>query len=148
MQTIAAADKGISAITKLVESAQATARQALQTAVQVADTDNPVAATITGTDTSLTDADIAALDGDTLSVSVGGAAAETITFAAAGIDTLAELQTALAGLTGATGTAAAGGVTITADNTTDSLQLSFSDAAVGTAPRHLDADDRPSRPAR
>ena len=63
VQTIAAADKGITAITKLVESAQATARQALQTAVQVEDTDNPVAATITGTDTSLADADIAALDG-------------------------------------------------------------------------------------
>lgn len=35
VQTIAAADKGISAITKLVESAQATARQALQTAATV-----------------------------------------------------------------------------------------------------------------
>lgn len=35
VQTIAAADKGISAITKLVESAQATARQALQTSATV-----------------------------------------------------------------------------------------------------------------
>jgi flagellin len=35
VQTVAAADKGISAITKLVESAQATARQALQTAATV-----------------------------------------------------------------------------------------------------------------
>src|SRR5690606_25483442 len=32
VQTISAADKGISAITKLVETAQATARQALQSA--------------------------------------------------------------------------------------------------------------------
>ena len=35
VQTVAAADKGITAITKLVESAQATARQALQTAATV-----------------------------------------------------------------------------------------------------------------
>jgi flagellin-like hook-associated protein FlgL len=131
VQTVAAADKGISAITKLVESAQATARQALQTSATVAGPD--VAATITGTDTTLADADIAALDGETLSVSVNGAAAQTITFATAGINTLAEFQTALEGLTGATGTAAAGGVTITADNNTDTLQLSFSDPSVGTA---------------
>ncbi|MET3924870.1 flagellin [Devosia sp. 2618] len=38
VQTIAAADKGISAITKLVESAQSTARQALQTAEKVVTT--------------------------------------------------------------------------------------------------------------
>lgn len=38
VQTIAAADKGLSAITKLVESAQATARQALQTAATVEQT--------------------------------------------------------------------------------------------------------------
>lgn len=133
VQTIAAADKGISGLTKLVESAQATARQALQTTATVPDPDNPVAATVTGTDTSLTDGDVAGLDGEFLYVSIGGAAAETISFTSAGINTLAELQTALAGLTGATGTAAAGGVTITADNTTDNIAVSFSDAAVGTA---------------
>jgi flagellin len=38
VQTISAADKGISSITKLVESAQATARQALQTAATVVTT--------------------------------------------------------------------------------------------------------------
>jgi flagellin len=131
VQTVAAADKGITAITKLVESAQATARQALQTATTVAGPD--VAATITGTDTSLTDGDIAALDGESLSVSVNGGSAQTISFTTAGINTLAEFQTALADITGATGTAAAGGVTITADNNTNTLQLSFSDASVGTA---------------
>jgi len=132
VQTIAAADKGISSLTKLVESAQATVRQALQTTATVPDTDNPVAATITGTDTTLADADIAALDGEELYVSVAGGAAETITFSSGGINTLAELQTALAGVTGATGTAAAGGVTITADNATDNLTISFSAAGVGT----------------
>ena len=133
VQTVAAADKGISAITKLVESAQATARQALQTSATVAGDPVVTAATITGTDTSLADADIAALDGETLSISVNGGATQTITFATAGINTLAEFQTALQDITGATGTAGAGGVTITADNTTDTLQLSFSDPSVGTA---------------
>src|ERR1041384_45158 len=38
IQTVAAADKGISAMTKLIESAQATARQALQTAATVPQT--------------------------------------------------------------------------------------------------------------
>jgi flagellin-like hook-associated protein FlgL len=131
VQTIAAADKGISAITKLVESAQATARQALQTAVQVEDTDNPVNALITGTDTTLVDGDIAALTGETLTVTVGSGSAQTITFGAS-VDTLAELQTAIQGLTGATGTAAAGGVTITTDDAEDSITVAFS-GAVGTA---------------
>jgi flagellin-like hook-associated protein FlgL len=132
VQTVSAADKGISAITKLVESAQATARQALQTALTVEDTANPVAAKVTGTDTSLVDGDIAALTGETLTVTVGSGSAQTITFGTS-VDTLTELASALAGLTGATGTAAAGGATITADNTTDSLTVSFSDASVGTA---------------
>jgi flagellin len=132
VQTVAAADKGISAITKLVEAAQATARQALQTSATVAADPTLSAPTITGTDTSLTDGDIAALDGETISIAVGSAAAETITFASAGINTLAEFQTALAGLTGATGTAAAGGVTITADDAS-TLTVSFSDPSVGTA---------------
>jgi flagellin-like hook-associated protein FlgL len=131
VQTIAAADKGISAITKLVETAQATARQALQTAVQVEDTDNPVNALVTGTDTTLVDADIAALSGETLTVTVGSGSAQTITFGAS-VDTLAELQTAIQGLTDATGTAAAGGVTITTDNAEDSITVSFT-GAVGTA---------------
>jgi flagellin-like hook-associated protein FlgL len=39
VQTVAAADKGISAITKLVESAQATARQALQTSATISETE-------------------------------------------------------------------------------------------------------------
>jgi flagellin-like hook-associated protein FlgL len=44
VQTIAAADKGLTAITKLVETAQATARQALQTAATVVD--EPAAAAV------------------------------------------------------------------------------------------------------
>jgi flagellin-like hook-associated protein FlgL len=52
VQTVAAADKGITAITKLVESAQATARQALQTSTTVED--QPAAAgTITASQASV-----------------------------------------------------------------------------------------------
>ena len=47
VQTVAAADKGISAITKLVESAQATARQALQTAANVSTSSPATAGTVT-----------------------------------------------------------------------------------------------------
>jgi flagellin len=47
VQTVAAADKGISAITKLVESAQATARQALQTAATVGTSTAATAGTVT-----------------------------------------------------------------------------------------------------
>jgi flagellin-like hook-associated protein FlgL len=53
VQTVAAADKGITAITKLVESAQATARQALQTAATISESTTTGAspehiATVTG----------------------------------------------------------------------------------------------------
>src|SRR6218665_1578981 len=54
VQTVAAADKGISAITKLVESAQATARQALQTSATVAATAAVSAVTSTSNTPSLT----------------------------------------------------------------------------------------------
>jgi flagellin len=69
VQTVAAADKGISAITKLVESAQATARQALQTSATVT---NTTAATTTGSTAVaglLTAAGIS--DGNSLSITIG-----------------------------------------------------------------------------
>ncbi len=47
-QTLEAADNGISAITKLVESAQATARQALQTPAQIDTTTAATAGTVAG----------------------------------------------------------------------------------------------------
>jgi len=97
VQTIKAADEGIQAITKLVESAEATARQALNsagntaTATGTVDTtagtiDDFTDATITG-DVDLTgETDIGAnvagiADGDSFTVSVGGASAVTITIA-------------------------------------------------------------------
>jgi flagellin-like hook-associated protein FlgL len=69
VQTVAAADKGITAITKLVESAQATARQALQSATTVT---TATAATTTGTTTAsglLTAAGLS--NGQSLSITIG-----------------------------------------------------------------------------
>lgn len=62
VQTLEAADNGIKAITKLVESAQATARQALQSPADV------VNATNTGSDTSPSIAD----DADDLTINING----------------------------------------------------------------------------
>jgi flagellin-like hook-associated protein FlgL len=69
VQTVSAADKGITAITKLVESAQATARQALQSATTVT---TATAATTTGSTTSsglLTAAGLS--NGQSLSITIG-----------------------------------------------------------------------------
>ncbi len=78
VQTIKAADEGISAITKLVESAEATARQALQSAGNTASTTGNV--DISGeTDIGANVAGIA--DGDAFTVQVGSASAVTITVA-------------------------------------------------------------------
>jgi flagellin len=108
VQTVAAADKGISAITKLVESAQATARQALQTAATVSETNVTAQATVTGdvnvgadvaaTTSSdlggavagtelLNDAEIGIADGDTLTITGAGIDPVSITFATAGTST-------------------------------------------------------------
>ncbi len=116
IQTIKAADEGISAITKLVESAEATARQALQSAGNTAtstgnvDTtagtvDDFTDATITGNVDLTGETDIGAnvagiADGDSFTVSVGGASAVTITIADGDgtTDLLADLN-AVTGLT-------------------------------------------------
>jgi len=68
VQTVAAADKGISAITKLVESAQATARQALQTAATVTES----------TTTGATPEHIATVTGGTYAAPSGSDATLTI----------------------------------------------------------------------
>jgi flagellin-like hook-associated protein FlgL len=69
VQTVSAADKGITAITKLVESAQAAARQALQSATTVT---TATAATTTGSTTAsglLTAAGLS--NGQSLSITIG-----------------------------------------------------------------------------
>src|SRR5688572_31089542 len=88
VQTIAAADQGISALTKLVETAQATARQALQTPATVDTTTPAAAATASSTDTGNTGATLLSAAGfadtNTLTLSGGGFNAVSITFTAAG----------------------------------------------------------------
>ncbi len=91
VQTIKAADEGISAITKLVESAEATARQALQsagnTATVTGDTDITSPSTdavVTGNLDISSETDIGAntagiADNDSFTVAVGSDAATTIT---------------------------------------------------------------------
>jgi flagellin-like hook-associated protein FlgL len=81
VQTVAAADKGITAITKLVESAQATARQALQTSTTIAT--DAQAAVSAGT-SNVTGSGLASTagfaNGDTLTLSGGGFSNVSISF--------------------------------------------------------------------
>jgi flagellin len=99
VQTLQAADKGISAINTLVETAQATAKQAL--VAREGDVD--FAFTATG-NTLADDAAVAAVAAGTLTIQVGNGAVQTLTFGAGGIQTQADLTTALAGVTGVTAT--------------------------------------------
>jgi flagellin-like hook-associated protein FlgL len=69
VQTVSAADKGITAITKLVESAQATARQALQTAATVTTATNAVTTGSTAVAGLLTAGGIS--NGNSLSITIG-----------------------------------------------------------------------------
>jgi flagellin len=121
VQTIAAADKGISAITKLVESAQATARQALQTAATITantpatvsgniDLGNDTAAITTGTlnlgtdisagntgTTAVLAADLTSTvvsAGDTLAVTIGAGSTFTLSFNSGGANTGADIDIA------------------------------------------------------
>jgi flagellin len=99
VQTLQAADKGISAINTLVETAQATAKQAL--VAREGDVD--FAFTATG-NTLADDAAVAAVAAGTLTIQAGNGAVQTLTFGAGGIQTQADLTTALAGVTGVTAT--------------------------------------------
>jgi flagellin len=89
VQTLAAADKGITAITKLVESAKSTVKQAL-----IAGSDVTYADTITGGPLA-NDAAVAALTGN-LTIQVGSGTVHTIDLAAE--TTLASLTATLGGL--------------------------------------------------
>ena len=84
IQTVAAADKGITALTKLVESAQATARQALQTAATVSQTTVSAEATVTGSvaigaDTAATSSGTIDLSGTLLTAGVTDGQSLTVT---------------------------------------------------------------------
>ena len=157
--TIAAADKGISAITKLVETAQATARQALQTPATVDSTTAATAGSITGgtfasmdfTTTAATAGSITAtfgsamtFDGDdalTFDIAIDGDPAQSISIAQSDvqgvgnsdsvIDDADELVELLnAKITGATATNNAGTITITSDSTGASSSVVISSTGV------------------
>lgn len=96
VQTIAAADKGISALSKLIESAKSTAKQALTAAE--AETTNTYDTTITG-GVFDADGDVAAVADGELTITVDGVT-ETITFGAGEVEDLADLTAALGGITG------------------------------------------------
>jgi flagellin-like hook-associated protein FlgL len=110
VQTIKAADEGISAITKLVESAQATARQALQAASTTAVATSTIDHSATGDLTGL--AGVA--DGDQFSVKVGAAAAVNITIDTG--DTIAQIATELSAVANVSATVVDGKLRIEATN--------------------------------
>jgi flagellin len=135
VQTVAAADKGITAITKLVESAQATARQALQTAATVSESTTTQATvtgsvaigadsaavnsgtggTLTGTDTLAT---LGFSLGDTITMTVGST---TTTHTVATGEDVDDLIATLDGATGADVALSGGNIVATAGNSTDSV---------------------------
>ncbi len=118
VQTVAAADKGITAITKLVESAQATARQALQTATTTTTATNAVTTGSTAVSGLLTGASIA--NGNSLSITIGSVT-KVIGFNNTG--TAGGGQDAAVDLDGANN----------ATNTTDDATLSTLVTAINTA---------------
>lgn len=99
VQTLAAADKGITAITKLVESAKSTIKQAVIAPEAIYNYDS----TITGTAAIPNDGAAAAIPAGDLTITVNGVT-ETLTFGGAATDTLAEVAALIGTLTGVTGT--------------------------------------------
>jgi flagellin-like hook-associated protein FlgL len=131
VQTIAAADKGISAITKLVESAQSTARQALQTAETTGGTP--------ATPSSVTGGTFSAITGggadQTLDIT-GAAGTQTITVTEG--DDIDDVIGKINAVTGNTGVSAAEGTgadvgKIVLTSTTGNITTTTSAAAGFTA---------------
>ena len=125
VQTIEASDQGITSITKLVQAAQASARQAL---VPAPGSTTPT--TLTGTTAFAADADVIAATG-ILSISVNGGPAETIDLD--GIpQTLVGLDAALAAITGVTAVRNGSDfVEITGLLATDSITITGGENGVG-----------------
>ena len=133
VQTVKAADDGITAITKLVENAQATARQALQkpagsttptTLTGTTTISNDTAAVITGTvtlDGATTLDAYGFANGETVSIKVGSNAATTFTIDDATTKTVANLVTALTADANVTVALSGGKLVATAGNATDTL---------------------------
>jgi flagellin-like hook-associated protein FlgL len=143
VQTVAAADKGISAITKLIENAQATASQALTSAAPAVTYENEIAgtaaivadteATATGTVDVSTPVDLGATyDGDTVTITVGGVAT-TLTINTTDLSDSDELVAAINAIDGISATEIAGGfIEIVADDNETEFSVAYSDAGIAT----------------
>ena len=118
VQTLQAADKGISAINTLIETAQATAKQALVA------TEGDVDFLFNDTGLALADdTAVGAVAAGTMTIQVGSGPVETLTFGGGGIQTQATLQTALAGVTGLTATFNAAEQIELTSTTSDSITI-------------------------
>jgi len=144
IQTVQAADKGISAITDLIESAQAQARQALTSAAPEAtgelEIEGTVAiaaddeATVEGNIDASPAIDLSGFDGETVTVTINGTAheLEINTTTLSDSDELVAAIDALAGVS-ASVDGTSGFISITADDTDTTFSVAYSDAGIGTA---------------
>ncbi|MCJ8324685.1 MAG: hypothetical protein HRU29_05490 [Rhizobiales bacterium] len=131
VQTIEAADNGIKAITKLVESAQGTARQALQSPKSTPAVTG-VKGTTTGTDMSgYTDNDLGVAE--TITFKVGGGSEVTVAFADGTQDTLANIATQLSTGAGISASVVSNKLVIVADNEGDSIEITSTGTATLSA---------------
>jgi len=143
VQTVRAADEGLTAITKLVESAQATARQAAASPVGSTTPSSlvgtvaiaaDVAATVTGTVTGLTGTDtldtLGFADGDEVTIATESGGTTTFTVGTAATDDVDDLVAALDANTGVGVALTGGAIVATASNTTNTI--TFGEGAQGT----------------
>ncbi|MCJ8324686.1 MAG: hypothetical protein HRU29_05485 [Rhizobiales bacterium] len=131
VKTLEAADNGVKAIQKLVESAQGTARQALQ-APQKSEAVTGVKGTTTGTDMSgYTDNDLGVAE--TITFKVGGGSEVTVAFADGTQDTLANIATQLSTGAGISAAVVSNKLVITADNEGDSIEITSTGTATLSA---------------
>ena len=145
VQTVAAADKGISAISKLLESAQATARQALTAGAPVTtytafddvvgnvDVGDDVEAIAQGTVDLAIPVDLGATyDGDTVTVTVGGVDT-VLTINTTTLSDTDELQAAIAAIDGVTASFDGDDfLVVEADDNTTTFSIAYSDAGIAT----------------
>ena len=117
VQTLAAADKGITAISKLVESLKSTAKQAIIAGSDVTYAQNIQSGALAN------DAAVAAVAAGSLTIQAGSGAVQTITFGngVGEVDTIAELQAAIGALSLPAGVAVSfnGSNEIEIDSTSD-----------------------------
>ena len=144
VQTVAEADKGITAITKLIENAQATASQALTSAAPAVTYENEIegtvafaadaAATVVGNVDTSTPIDLGAThDTETVTISVNGVDTQ-LTINTTTLSDSDELVAAIDAITGISASVdgVSGFISITADDTATTFSVAYSVAGIGT----------------